>query len=97
MMAEIQIEWTDSTWKPVAGCSIITAGCTHCYAMEMAKRLEAMGIEKHASLTRKTGNRTVWNGAPRVARHERAMTIFARAGSPIRAAVIEMSGPSFIV
>ena len=64
-MAETRIEWTDSTWNPVAGCSIITAGCTHCYAMEMAKRLEAMGIEKYAGLTRKTGNRTVWNGVVR--------------------------------
>ena len=64
-MAETQIEWTDSTWNPVAGCSIITAGCTHCYAMEMAKRLEAMGIEKYAGLTRKTGKRTVWNGVVR--------------------------------
>lgn len=64
-MAETQIEWTDSTWNPVAGCSIVTAGCTHCYAMEMAKRLEAMGIEKYAGLTRKTGQRTVWNGVVR--------------------------------
>lgn len=64
-MAETQIEWTDSTWNPVAGCSIITAGCTNCYAMEMAKRLEAMGIEKYSGLTRKTGKRTVWNGVIR--------------------------------
>lgn len=64
-MAETQIEWTDSTWNPVAGCSIVTAGCTHCYAMEMAKRLEAMGIAKYARLTRKTGKRTVWNGVVR--------------------------------
>lgn len=64
-MAETQIEWTDSTWNPVAGCSIVTAGCTHCYAMEMAKRLEAMGVGKYAGLTRKTGNRTVWNGVVR--------------------------------
>ena len=40
-MAETQIEWTDATWNPVVGCSIVTAGCTHCYAMEMARRLEA--------------------------------------------------------
>ena len=52
-MAETQIEWTDATWNPVAGCSIVTEGCTHCYAMEMAKRLEAMGVEKYAGLTRK--------------------------------------------
>ena len=64
-MAETQIEWTDATWNPVAGCSIISAGCTHCYAMEMAKRLEAMHIQKYAGLTRKSGQRTVWNGVVR--------------------------------
>lgn len=64
-MAETQIEWTDATWNPVAGCSIITSGCTNCYAMQMARRLEAMGIEKYAGLTRKTGNRVVWNGIVR--------------------------------
>lgn len=64
-MAESRIEWTDATWNPVAGCSIITAGCTHCYAMEMARRLEAMGVEKYAGLTKKAGKRTVWNGLVR--------------------------------
>ena len=61
-MAETQIEWTDATWNPVAGCSIVSAGCTHCYAMQMAKRLEAMGVGKYAGLTRQSGNRTIWNG-----------------------------------
>ncbi|MEM9668644.1 MAG: DUF5131 family protein [Pseudomonadota bacterium] len=64
-MAESQIEWTDSTWNPVAGCSIMSKGCTHCYAMQMAKRLEAMGVEKYKGLTRKSGKRTVWNGVVR--------------------------------
>jgi protein gp37 len=61
-MAETQIEWTDATWNPVAGCSIVSAGCTHCYAMEMARRLEAMKVTKYAGLTRRSGNRSVWNG-----------------------------------
>ena len=61
-MAETQIEWTDATWNPVAGCSLVTAGCTHCYAMTMAKRLEAMGVEKYAGLTRRRGKHVVWNG-----------------------------------
>ena len=61
-MAETQIEWTDATWNPVAGCTIMSAGCTNCYAMNMAKRLEAMGVEKYKGLTRKSGTRTVWNG-----------------------------------
>jgi protein gp37 len=61
-VAETQIEWTDSTWNPVAGCSIVSAGCTNCYAMAMARRLEAMGVEKYTGLTRKSGNRAIWNG-----------------------------------
>jgi len=63
--AEAQIEWTDATWNPVAGCSIITAGCTNCYALEMARRLDAMGVEKYAGLTRRSGGRTTWNGVVR--------------------------------
>jgi protein gp37 len=56
------IEWTDATWNPVAGCSIATAGCTNCYAMRMAARLEAMGTTKYEGLTRKSGDRYVWTG-----------------------------------
>lgn len=61
-MAETSIEWTDATWNPVAGCTILTGGCTNCYAMRMAARLEAMGVEKYAGLTRKTGGRAKWTG-----------------------------------
>lgn len=64
-MSETQIEWTDATWNPVVGCTIASAGCTHCYAMEMAHRLEAMGVAKYEGLTRKSGNRLIWNGAVR--------------------------------
>lgn len=64
-MAETQIEWTDATWNPVAGCTIMSAGCTNCYAMEMAKRLEAMRMEKYVGLTRKSGKRTIWSGVVR--------------------------------
>lgn len=61
-MAETSIEWTDATWNPVAGCTILTAGCTNCYAMRMAARLDAMGVEKYRGLTRKSGGRSVWTG-----------------------------------
>ncbi len=62
MMSETSIEWTDATWNPVAGCTILTAGCTNCYAMRMAARLDAMGVKKYRGLTRKSGNRAVWTG-----------------------------------
>jgi protein gp37 len=58
-----KIEWTDVTWNPVAGCTIVSAGCTNCYAMRMAARLEAMGTPKYRGLTRKSGERQVWTGA----------------------------------
>ena len=61
-MADTSIEWTDATWNPVAGCTILSPGCTNCYAMRMAARLEAMGTEKYFGLTRKSGNRHVWTG-----------------------------------
>lgn len=57
-----EIEWTDTTWNPVAGCTAASSGCTNCYAMHMALRLEAMGIEKYQGLARRSGQRTVWTG-----------------------------------
>ena len=41
------IEWTDETWNPVTGCTKVSAGCKHCYAERMAKRLKAMGSPKY--------------------------------------------------
>jgi len=63
LMSDSSIEWTDATWNPVAGCTVLTAGCTNCYAMRMAARLEAMGTPKYQGLTRKSGQRYVWTGA----------------------------------
>ena len=32
------IEWTDSTWNPVTGCTKVTPGCDNCYAETFAER-----------------------------------------------------------
>lgn len=37
------IEWTESTWNPVTGCTKISDGCKNCYAEKLALRLKAMG------------------------------------------------------
>lgn len=42
------IEWTESTWNPVTGCTKISPGCVHCYAERMARRLRAMGQPNYA-------------------------------------------------
>jgi len=46
-MATTKIEWTESTWNPITGCTKISSGCKFCYAEVMAKRLKAMGQEKY--------------------------------------------------
>jgi len=49
MSAKSTIEWTESTWNPVTGCSKISEGCRYCYAERMAKRLHAMGNPKYCN------------------------------------------------
>lgn len=44
MATNSRIEWTESTWNPVVGCTKLSAGCKHCYAETMARRLQAMGV-----------------------------------------------------
>jgi protein gp37 len=46
-MAQSSIEWTEMTWNPTTGCDKVSAGCKYCYAEVMARRLQAMGIEKY--------------------------------------------------
>src|SRR5438105_9686898 len=43
MGAKSSIEWTESTWNPVTGCTKVSPGCKHCYAERMAHRLAGMG------------------------------------------------------
>ncbi len=43
MSVKSKIEWTESTWNPITGCTKISEGCKNCYAERLAKRLQAMG------------------------------------------------------
>lgn len=65
------IEWTDATWNPVTGCSIVSPGCTNCYAMGLA----GTRLQHHKSrkgLTRPSKAGPVWNGQVRL--NERWLT-----------------------
>lgn len=41
-----KIEWAERTWNPIVGCSLVSAGCTHCYAMGQAWRMSKNPNEK---------------------------------------------------
>jgi len=43
MAVKSSIEWTESTWNPVTGCTKVSPGCKHCYAERLSERLQAMG------------------------------------------------------
>ena len=49
MSTNTAIEWTESTWNPVTGCTKISEGCVHCYAERMAQRLKAMGQKNYVN------------------------------------------------
>lgn len=88
-MADTSIEWTDATWNPVAGCTVLTAGCTNCYAMRMAARLDAMGLKKYRGLTRRSGKRAVWTGKIRL--DEKSLAVPASWSKPRKVFVNSMS------
>jgi protein gp37 len=73
------IEWTDATWNPIVGCSLVSPGCTNCYAMA---RIEAIGESwamwrttldlgmaktHYRGTTQKVNGRTVWTGKVAIA------------------------------
>lgn len=59
------IEWTDATWNPITGCSVVSPGCTNCYAMKLAgTRLKHH--ESRAGLTRDSQAGPVWTGEVRL-------------------------------
>jgi len=87
------IEWVKNgdgsrgqTWNPIVGCSRISAGCQHCYAEVMTKRLEAMGQPKYAGLLNKQGR---FNGVTRF--DEEALLIPLRRKKPTTYFVNSMS------
>ncbi|WP_298958413.1 phage Gp37/Gp68 family protein [uncultured Roseibium sp.] len=60
-----KIEWTDATWNPITGCSLMSEGCRFCYAAELA----ATRLKNHPSrvgLTKKSAAGVVqFNGKVR--------------------------------
>lgn len=63
-----KIEWTERTWNPVRGCSLVSPGCTNCYAMGQAHRFSGAG-KPYEGLTRKRVSLgPVWTGEVRLVR-----------------------------
>ena len=73
-MSKTNIEWAQHVWNPIAGCSIVSPGCTNCYAMKQAHRIQAMNPGSHYTGTTKVVNgNPVWTGVLKQA-SERTLT-----------------------
>lgn len=65
MADHTHIEWTDATWNPITGCSVVSAGCKHCYAMKLAGT-RMRNHPSRAGLVIDTAAGPVWNGHVRL-------------------------------
>jgi protein gp37 len=61
-MGKTSIEWTEQTWNPVAGCSLVSPGCTNCYAMSHAARLLDRPGSHYEGTTKRVNGKPVWTG-----------------------------------
>lgn len=94
MAERTQIEWVQDgegrrgvTWNPTTGCSRISAGCEHCYALTLAARLKRMGSAKY-----QTDGRAPTSGPGfGVALHEQTLDVPRRWRSPRTVFVNSMS------
>lgn len=86
-----KIEWTEATWNPIAGCKIVSPGCTNCYAMRQAHRLASNPATPHyAGTTHKVNGKPVWTGKIGIA-SEKALTAPLRRRKPTMYFVNSMS------
>ncbi len=61
------IEWTDATWNPLVGCSRVSPGCDHCYAVGVVHR--GMSPQHRGLTIRRPGVPTDWTGEVRLVPH----------------------------
>jgi protein gp37 len=58
-----KIQWTEDVWNPVVGCSVVSPGCTNCYAMRAAWRLSRNPKTPHyAGTVKQVNGKPVWTG-----------------------------------
>ncbi len=60
-----KIEWTDATWNPIRGCTVVSEGCRNCYAMNVAARFSGEG-QAYEGLAYRNSSGAHWTGKVRL-------------------------------
>jgi protein gp37 len=66
MSTNTGIQWTDATWNPIRGCSLVSEGCRNCYAMSVAARFSGEGLPYEGLARRRSNGEPQWTGEVRV-------------------------------
>lgn len=89
-VANSSIEWCDTTWSPVRGCSRVSEGCRHCYAERIAARFSGPGLPYEGLATigkngpRWTGEvRLVWSALKEPAGWRKPRRVFVNSTSDL--------------
>lgn len=61
MAVKSKIEWTDATWNPIRGCSVVSGGCRNCYAMSVAARFSGKS-QAYEGLAYRNESGAHWTG-----------------------------------
>jgi protein gp37 len=61
MADKSKIEWTDATWNPIRGCSVVSEGCRNCYAMQVAARFSGKD-QAYEGLAYRNESGAHWSG-----------------------------------
>lgn len=78
-MAETLIEWAERVWNFLRGCSMISPGCQHCYAMLQAHRFDYPG-GAYEGLTEMGPGGPRWNGKVRLVEEKLTEPLSVRRG-----------------
>lgn len=57
-----KIEWSEHQWNPLAGCTMVSPGCTNCYAMKMAHRFKGVHPKYEGTTKVTDGGKVIWTG-----------------------------------
>src|SRR5258705_9340886 len=67
------IEWADKSWNPIDGCTVLSPGCTNCYAMRAAWRMSFNPkTPQYAGTVKMVNGNPVWTGVVHLVEHKLA-------------------------
>lgn len=69
MSSKSKIEWTQTSWNPLVGCTKVSEGCRNCYAIRFSHRMSTT-VPSYFGITKKINGKPEWSDKIRVDRNK---------------------------